>query len=223
MRFVAVLFTTILALAIFTGPTWAEESTATPATAKTAEPAAAPFVPSLSGFVQVQTANPDIAQRFILDSGLFYSLTEQWTLSAYLLLSGNWAEGYFGPIYTPIKYIQLNPNIGADQYNGEFRLRYAINIWVTYEKLAFSGSFEFNNDTFRGGNDGHWYDLNITYQPLDWLIVGLKDRRCEGNGFGPMVRFKYWKAELWFAWAPLAAEKAKFQPDTFMIGLMFNL
>lgn len=175
----------------------------------------------LSGFFEVQTTTPNPKLNLILDAGLTYRVGPQWGAKAFFLMKGPWAQAYVGPVWQPLPWLNLSVCAGASQLKGLLELRTAYSLGLTYRQFAFNGAVEMNNAAYQGDYKSLWYDLTVAYQPLSWLIVGLKDRRPVG--FGPMVRFKYDVAEVWVNWAPVSSENSTTDLARFLLGLKFNL
>jgi len=175
----------------------------------------------LTGFFEIQTTTPDLKSNLILDGGLNYQVTAEWGAKAFFLEKGGWAQAYIGPTWTPVPYLTLSAGAGVSQNQKLFELRTAYSASFLYQGVGLSAAVEMNNPAYQGDDKSIWYDLNLTYQPLRWLIVGLKDRRPVG--FGPQVRFKYDVLELWAAWAPLDAERAQYDLARFILALKSNL
>lgn len=175
----------------------------------------------LSGFVEIQSVTPDLHPNLIIDGGLNYQITDQWGARAFFLEKGGWAEAYVGPTWTPVRYLTLFAGAGVSQKKGLFELRTAYSASFFYEGLGASAAVEMNNPAYQGDYKSIWYDLNLTYQPLPWLVVGVKDRRPVG--FGPQIRFKYDVFEFWTCWAPVNAEDTGTDWKRFILALKFNL
>ncbi|KKR08297.1 MAG: hypothetical protein UT32_C0002G0060 [Parcubacteria group bacterium GW2011_GWC2_39_14] len=176
---------------------------------------------SLSGNFEIQSVTPAVEKNLILSGGLIYKVTPQFAGKLFFLTKGPWAEVYAGPMFTPAAWIQLYACAGASQKAGELELRTAYGINLIYRAFVFSAGTEMNNAAYKGDYKSIWYDITATYQPLSWLIVGLKDRRPVG--FGPMIRFRYDVAEVWVTWAPVSSENSTTDMDRFIVGLKFNL
>lgn len=176
---------------------------------------------SLSGNFEIQSVTTDVEKGLTFDGGLFYKVTPQIAGKLFFLTKGPWAEVYAGPVWMPVPWVQLFAGAGASQKAGELELRTAYGLNLFWGQFAFLGAMELNNPAYQGDYKSIWYDLNLTYQPFSWLIVGLKDRRPVG--FGPQIHFKWDVFEVWTTWAPVSSENKTTDLARFIIALKFNL
>ncbi len=156
-------------------------------------------------FVEVQTGTSDLFGELTLDGGLSHALPHDFSLSAFFLVKGGWAEAHVGPRWTPLDWLSFGASLGGSQSGeGEFNLRTAYSLRLKYGQASFSGTVEMDHQAYGGDCASCWYDLNLMYQAMDWLAIGFKDRRP--LGVGPVVRFSVESFEFWAVWAPVAAE-----------------
>jgi len=175
---------------------------------------------TIHGFVEVQSGHPDPHAQLTLDGGASIQFTEQWALSSFFLIKGKYAEGHVGPVWSPLPYLKLRVALGLQQRSGEMDLQTAYMLWAGYDRFSFTGAVEVGRTAYTGDVKNIWYDLTLRVKVLDWLTVGLKDRRPAG--FGPVVEFSYQGLCAWFAWTPQAAEVAEFDPSKFIFGLKYG-
>ena len=171
-------------------------------------------------FVEIQSGTPEFYQGLTLSGGLSYALPHKLSITSFLLVKGKWAEALVGATWSPWAWLKLGASIGGSQGPDGLDLRTGYMLFMKESQFSFLGIIEVPRQAYTGEHDGIWYDFNLMYQPLKWLVVGIKDRRP--LGVGPMVRFRLSPVELWMVWAPLSAEKGVFQPGSTQAGLKFS-
>lgn len=140
-------------------------------------------------------------------------------MSAFLLVTEGWAEGYVGPTYAPVEWVELNLAIGGEQTPDGMGLRYGAGLWLGDGPWSFLASFEANNAVFTGDNVGAWYDLTGTYSVTDWIKIGLRDRRFVGAGPHVVTTIPSTPISLWATWSPVDPEGlAKSDLTRFLLG-----
>ena len=140
-------------------------------------------------------------------------------MSAFLLVTEGWAEGYVGPTYAPAEWIELNLAIGGEQTIDGMGLRYGAGLWLGTGPWSALISLEANNDVFTGDDIGAWYDFTGTYSVNDWLKLGLHDRRFVGAGPHIVTSVPSTPVSLWATWSPIDPEGlVKTDSTRFLLG-----
>lgn len=140
-------------------------------------------------------------------------------MSAFLLVTQGWAEGYTGPTYAPAEWIELSLAIGGEQTPNGMGLRYGAGLWLGTGPWSALLNLEANNDVFRGDDIGAWYDFTGTYTVTDWLKVGLRDRRFVGAGPHVNMTIPSTPLSIWATWTPIDPEGlAKTDSTRFLLG-----
>ncbi len=172
------------------------------------------------GFGELQSATPKAFKSLTVDSYLTHKLDSHWSVSSFFLTTAGWAEAYAGPEWSPTDWMTLGLSVGMEQGVEGFDLRTAYSLWLGHDKVSFLGIVEAGKVAYSGDDSALWYDLALKYKVLPYLTIGLKDRRP--SGVGPLAEVTVGKATLWASWAPLASEKAKFDPKNSLFGVKFS-
>ena len=168
-------------------------------------------------FVEIQSGTPEFQEGLTVSGGLSYALPEQFAITSFLLVKGGWAEALLGATWSPYSWMTFGASVGGSQASGQLDFRTGYMLFLKHQQFSFLGILEVPREAYSGNHVGIWYDLNLMYQPLEWLVVGIKDRRP--LGMGPMVRFRISPIELWMTWSPLSAESGVFQPKSAQFGV----
>jgi hypothetical protein len=171
-------------------------------------------------FVEVQSESPEVEKGLTLSGGLSYQLPHNLSITSFLLVKGKWAKALVGTAWAPLPWLKVGASVGGSQGPDGFDFRTGYMLFLKHQQFSFLGLVDVPRQAYTGDYDGIWYDLNLMYQPLKWLVIGLKDRRP--SGVGPMVRFCLDPVVLWVAWVPLSSERAEFAPEKTLFGLTFG-
>jgi hypothetical protein len=165
------------------------------------------------GFTEIQM--PTDVTAITMDGGVTTSLTEEWGLGVFFLVTRAWAEAYVGPSFSPTTWIQLCLQAGIQQAGDGVEPRFALSAWVGGGAFSMFSIVEFDLN----GSDGLWYDMTPRWNATDWLDIGIKARRFVG--IGPMVdvAIPTTPARVWVAWMPLDPESEKFTADQGLVGV----
>lgn len=140
-------------------------------------------------------------------------------VSAFGLVTQGWAEWYVGPTFAPTDWLEVSVSVGGEQIEGDLGLRYSTAIWAGNENWNALATVELNNATFDGDDTGLWYDITTTYKLMDWLSIGIRDRRTVGAGPHFVLTQPTAKVSLWTTWAPIDPEGiAPTDPTRFLLG-----
>jgi len=172
-------------------------------------------------FFETQSVTPSVHEKLIVNAGGEAKFDDAWGVRFFTLMNSGWSQAYVGPVWMPVEWLKLSVGAGGRQSPDGIDLQTAYMVWVGVGRFSFTGSVEVGRLAYAGDKKQVWYDLTARVQVSPWLTLGWKDRRPVG--VGPLVEFKLWNVTAWFSYAPLAAEKAVWDTDTFMVGMKIGM
>lgn len=99
------------------------------------------------------------------------------SVSAFSLISEEYAEGYGGLAYSPKPWVEVGASVGMETADSPWRI--AGSVWMGKEPVSLLAIYE-------NGGSGYWYKVTATVAARKWLTVGLLAKRF--GGVGPIVQ-----------------------------------